>query len=46
MPKSPDLVRLIDHQSGLVTRRQLRELGVTRAALRWALGHRWRAVLP
>jgi len=42
----PGLGDLLDRQSGLVTRAQLRDLGMPPGALRWALGKQWRAVLP
>ena len=40
------LEALLREQDGLVTRRQLRDCGVSDAAVRWALGRRWRLVLP
>jgi hypothetical protein len=40
------LAEILEQQSGLVTRGQLRALGITPGAVRWALGTRWRAVLP
>ena len=41
-----DLQRIIDEQQGVVHRHQLYEHGVTRAALRAALGRRWQVPLP
>jgi hypothetical protein len=41
-----DLDALLRRQVGLVTRPQLRNHGVSRAALRWRLGRGWRLVLP
>jgi hypothetical protein len=41
-----ELAGLVASQSGLVTRAQLNEHGVSRAARRWALDHGWRYVLP
>lgn len=40
------LAVLLRLQDGLCTRRQLRECGVGDEAVRWALGRRWRLVLP
>jgi len=42
----PDLLSLAEQQRGLLTRAQLSEAGVSRAALRWNLGRSWRLVLP
>lgn len=38
--------RLVDRQLGLVTWRQLIDGGLTRHAVAWRLGHRWRSALP
>jgi len=37
---------LLALQQGLVTRAQLRDVGATRAELRWRLGRQWSLVLP
>ncbi len=43
----PDDVRdLARDQLGVVTRSQLHEAGVSRAAVRWNVGRRWRMLLP
>ena len=46
MDLPPLLEALLREQDGIVTRRQLYECGVSAAAVRWALGRRWRLVLP
>lgn len=40
------LNQLLADQRGLVTREQLRSVGVTRGELRWRLGRQWSLVLP
>lgn len=40
------LARLASRQAGVVTRRQLLEHGVTKAAIRWNAGRTWRVILP
>ncbi|HET8614883.1 MAG TPA: hypothetical protein VFL94_05095 [Actinomycetales bacterium] len=45
MDVDPAVHRLLHQQSGLATRAQLYELGVTQQALRWRLGRQWAAVL-
>lgn len=42
----PALAELVDRQLCLATRRQLLEGGITGAQIRWAVGRRWRVVLP
>ena len=42
----PLTAELVDRQLGLATRRQLLDGGVTTAQIRWAVGRRWRVVLP
>lgn len=42
----PQLAAILNHQHGLLTRRQALEAGMTRAQLRWVVGRRWRLVLP
>ena len=46
MDLPPPLEALLRQQDGLVTRRQLRGCGLSDDAVRWALGRRWRMVLP
>jgi len=41
-----ELADLVARQSGVATRKQLLDGGVTIAQIRWALGRRWRMVLP
>ena len=41
-----ELADLVARQSGVATRKQLLDGGVTVAQIRWALGRRWRMVLP
>jgi hypothetical protein len=42
----PHTAQLVDRQLGLATRRQLLDGGVTQGQIRWAVGRRWRVVLP
>ncbi len=49
----PEVMRLPDStlvlagsQHGVITRRQLREAGITRDTLRWRVGRDWRLLLP
>lgn len=43
----PDaLEALLRLQDGIVSRRQLRDCGLSDEAVKWALGRRWRMVLP
>jgi hypothetical protein len=42
----PDWTSLVDEQRALLTRVQLKELGVTPGQLRWRLQRSWRLVLP
>jgi predicted transcriptional regulator of viral defense system len=46
MRVSDETRALLAEQHGLITRRQAAELGITRSALRWAVGHGWIYVLP
>lgn len=46
MELPPAIDDLLRRQDGIVTRRQLRDGGVSDATVRWALGRRWRLVLP
>ena len=41
-----ELADLVARQSGVATRKQLLDGGVTVGQLRWAMGRRWRIVLP
>src|SRR5690349_14689506 len=46
MRMDDSLARLIREQHGLLSRRRAAEHGLSRDAVRWALGRRWRLVLP
>jgi hypothetical protein len=46
MHDGADLNDLLEHQSGLASRSQLKALGTTPDMLRWRVGRNWRAVLP
>ena len=46
MDLPPPVLDLARHQRGVLTRRQLTQLGVPPAQVRWRLGRSWRLVLP
>ncbi len=46
MELSSATAALVEQQRGVATRRQLLDGGVTAAQIRWALGRRWRLLLP
>ena len=46
MKLSPTLNALADQQSGVVTRRQLKDGGIPIGQIRWQLGRSWRQLLP
>jgi hypothetical protein len=46
MSLSAETAALVAHQDGVATRRQLLDGGVSVGQLRWAMGRRWRMLLP
>ncbi|MEP6629144.1 MAG: hypothetical protein ABJA89_01680 [Lapillicoccus sp.] len=46
MELSTAIAALVEQQRGVATRRQLLDGGVTPAQIRWAVGRRWRLLLP